>query len=102
MAETASDLKLKHHRGSLLILCRVADDEPYIARCIAVTERGSARDLGHVIVRFSRAQDALAMSLTGWVLARVGANSKLTSAKPGDRALAESTLRTYGIHVSHD
>lgn len=97
LAEQATPLKLKHLAGALLVLGRLADSEPYVARAINVTAPLDPCDLGLVILRFSRLQDALAMSLGGWIAVRVAPGSRVVGATYGDYRAARLRLRRLGI-----
>lgn len=95
LAEKAAPLKLKHMTGALLALGRVADGEPYIARAVNITAKADAADMGNVLVRFSRVQDALTLSLDGWVVVRVAPGGRVVGSMRGDCDLARQRLREW-------
>jgi hypothetical protein len=96
LAEQASPMKLKHFIGDLLAFGRVADGELYIARAVNVTAPANASDMGTVIVRFSRLQDSLSMSLDGWVVVRVASGGRVVGPTLGDYQLARRRLTELG------
>lgn len=100
LAEQAAPLRLKHIPGALLLLGRVAEGEPYIARAVVANVPVESSDLGLVLLRFSRAQDALAMSLDGWIVARVAPGSRLVGPAPGDIDLARRRLAELNLDRS--
>jgi len=96
-AEQATDLHLRHVVDHLLIFGRIAEGEVHTARVLVATMPVEACDLGLVIMRWSRVSDGLAMSLTGWSVARVGFGQRLVGPLPGDVALAHERLRMLGL-----
>ena len=97
LAETASDLRVRDHTGELLAFGQVAETELFVARCVVVTASVDACDLGNVLLRHSRPRDGLAMSLSGWAIARVAPGSRVVGPLPGDAELARRRLLALGL-----
>jgi hypothetical protein len=97
LAERAVPLKFRNHYGALLVLGRVDDGEPFVARALVASAPVEACDLGLVIVRFSRLQDALSMAVGGWVAVRVAQGSRLVGPTRDDYRLARRRLDELSI-----
>jgi hypothetical protein len=97
LAESAAPLRLKRLAGHLLVVGRIADGEPYVARAIVATAPIETCDLGLVIMRFSRLQDALSMTLGGWIAVRVAPGSRIVGPTYEDYRLARKRLDEMGL-----
>ncbi len=91
-AESAVPLKLKNLVGALVILARVPDVDPFVARAAVATAPVANCDLGIVVVRFSRLQDALSMAGSGWVMFRVASGGRPVGPLSQDAALARHRI----------
>jgi len=83
--------------GALLALGRVAESEPFICRAVNVSAPLRSSDLGLVILRFTRLQDALAMSLGGRGIVRVALGSRVVGPTYGDYHEARLRLHELGL-----
>lgn len=99
-AEQANDLHLRHWVDHLLVFGRVAECEVHSALVVVATAPVETCSLGLVVVRWTRVSDALAMSTSGWAVARVGFGQRLVGPLPGDIALARERLRALGLDIT--